>query len=223
MIITIKIEIVMGLLKGEENVLFEGDYVTIKEKIFKRCNGQGIRTIELIDVYTLVAQLDIAFEDIDWLIASDLCVEIPRAIKGTPHCSFKSMPKISDLQVCKEFMNDKELFCKNHCEGLAYYDYNKDIRQYIDRLMMCCYVSLSPELELAYNEYTKEHKTLNGSAIDFEYPWRLGAQGTTPLSKSNLDWKGIDSIVWSGSRSDGVCYGGLSNEYLASGGTDANC
>lgn len=195
----------MGLLKGVDDTLYDGDLTMIKEKIFKRCNGQGVGSLELIDVYTLVKQLEISFEDIDWLIEEGLCIEIPRAIKTVPYHSITTLPKISNLQTCKEFMNDKETFCKKHCDDVSYYDYGSHIRDYIDAAIMSCYLSLSPTLELEYGEYKKEHKTLKstsqrfadlvGSSIYTTRPssnlaWHIGNQGTSAIDggPSNFAW-----------------------------------
>ena len=178
----------MGLLKGEDNVLYEGDYNTIKDKIFKRCTRQGVDTLELIDVYTLVKQLEVSFEDIDWLIEEGLCIEIPRAIKVRPNYGITTFPKASDLQTCKEFMNDKELFCKKYCEDLAYYDYDNNFRDYIDGSIMSCWLSLSPSMVLEYEEYKKEHKLHAKFTTDFYDLYNgsrvsvCGNQGTSALS-----------------------------------------
>ena len=185
----------MGLLKGVDDALYDGDLTIIKDKIFKRCNGQGIGSLELIDVYTLVKQLEISFEDIDWLIEEGLCVEIPRAIKYNPHHSIKTLPKVSDLQTCKEFMNDKEMFCKKYCDDTSYYDYDSYVRDYIDHSIMSCYLSLAPSLELEYGEYKKEHKTLKRSFSDFVNSYGnsglcVNTQGTTAIEGSlcNFAW-----------------------------------
>ena len=198
----------MGLLKGVDDTLYDGDLTIIKDKIFKRCNGQGVGTLELIDVYTLVKQLEISFEDVDWLIEEGLCVEIPRAIKYNPHHSIKTLPKVSDLQICKEFMNDKEMFCKKHCGDLSYYDYDSCIRNYIDSAIMCCYLSLAPSLELEYGEYKKEHPTVKSTSQRFadlvgssiyttnrpssNLAWHVGNQGTTAIEGALISdsvWK----------------------------------
>lgn len=185
----------MGLLKGEDNVLYDGDLTMIKEKIFKRCNGQGVDTLELIDVYTIVKQLEVSFEDIDWLIGEGLCIEIPRAIKVRPNYGITTFPKVSDLQTCKEFMNDKELFCKKYCEDLAYYDYDSYVRDYIDGSIMSCWLSLSPSMVLEYSEYKKEHKTFKRSISDFANSYGssglyVNTQGTTAIEGSlrNFAW-----------------------------------
>lgn len=156
-----------SILDEIDDTLFSGDLTLIKDKIFKRCNGQNIGTLELIDVYTLVRQLEIPFSDIDWLIENGLCIEIPRAIKNVPSLKGATFgektpetifPKVSNLAVCKEYMEDKEQFCKEYCDGLVYYDYDDRTRNSIDRFIMCCYLSMTPEIEFEYSEYMKEHK-----------------------------------------------------------------
>lgn len=156
-----------SILDEIDDTLFSGDLKIIKDKIFKRCNGQNIKTCELIDVYTLVKQLEIDFHEIDWLIENGFCIEIPRAIKHTPYLIGATMGskndgtkfiKTSNLDICKEYMQDKEAFCKKYCDELSYFDHDAKARDMIDRTIMCCYLSMTPEIEFEYTEYMDEHK-----------------------------------------------------------------
>ena len=199
-----------SILDNIDSTLYNGDLTLIKEKIFKRCNGQGIPTIELIDVYMLVRQLDIPFSDIDWFIENGMCIEIPRAIKNVPSLKGSTFfsertpesafPKVSNLALCKEYMEDKEQFCKDYCEDLIYYNYSINTRDHIDRNVMSCYLSFSPEIEFEYETYKKEHKVKTSTTFDDQLSswWkpRKSSKISSDLASKLSDYNGIGNIVY---------------------------
>lgn len=217
-----------SILDEIDDTLFSGDLKIIKDKIFKRLNGQNIKTCELIDVYTLIRQLEIDFHEIDWLIENGLCIEIPRAIKSLPSLIGATIGakndgtkfiKTSNLDMCKEYIQDKEAFCKKYCGDLSYFDYDSKTRDMIDRTVMCCYLSMTPEIEFEYIEYMNEHtpavKTDWSDLFGQLSSGNISVNRYTPRHYDNTGWidtHAIDTCAISACNSaSNLASGGLSN------------
>ena len=145
-----------SILGNISSTLYDGDLKIIKNNLFKKLKAENILSCELLDVYTCIKKLEISFSDIDWMIENKLCIEIPRVISGgclLADYKNEKYLKVSNLQYCKEFIENKELFCQKYFDNICYYDYCYNVRDTIDKTIMCCYISFCPEIELDYKDY----------------------------------------------------------------------
>lgn len=161
----------MASLLGDINsTLYDGDLKIIKNNLFKKLKAENILSCELLDVYTCVKKLEIPFSDIDWMIENKMCIEIPRVITGscllTDNKNEKYL-KVSNLKYCKEFIENKELFCQKYFDNTCYYDYCYNERDIIDKTIMCCYISFCPEIELDYKTYQQDNNSSKSITNDY--------------------------------------------------------
>ena len=155
----------MGLLKGQEDTLFEGDYNAIKEKIFNAMKtynnsvkaditfGSRIHS-KAISLYDLMMHSSLSIDDIKFMIDNEFCIantgeiyynEMPINISSEDSgCYVPNMPKLSTFEFCYDFITNKYSIVRD--DTVYFVPFN------CFRKLLCCNVVLTNEL---YNEYLK--------------------------------------------------------------------
>ena len=152
----------MGLLKGQDQTLIEGDYNVIKEKIFnamKTCNSVMTDTIsrnnifsKAISLYDLLMYSSLSADDIKFMIDNEFCIantgeiyynEMPINISSEDSGYYvPNMPKLSTFEFCYNFITNKYSIVRN--DIIYFVPFN------CFRKLLCCDIVLTNKL---YNEY----------------------------------------------------------------------
>ena len=152
----------MGLLKGQEDTLFEGSYNVIKEKIFnamKTYNNANTGSIfgnrmysKAISLYDLLMYSSLSVDDIKFMIDNEFCIantgeiyynEMPINMSSEDSGYYvPNMPKLSTFEFCYDFITNKYSIVRD--DTVYFVPFN------CFRKLLCCDIVLTNKL---YNEY----------------------------------------------------------------------
>ena len=216
----------MGLLKGQEDTLFEGSYNAIKEKIFnamKTYNSVMNRTIfgnctypKAISLYDLLMHSSLSIDDIKFMIDNEFCIantgeiyynEMPINISSQDSgCYVPNMPKLSTFDFCYDFITNKYSIIRD--DTIYFVPFN------CFKKLLCCDIVLTNKL---YNEYLEfigmKNPVDTGTSVGTNnHGNSIYPKTTTPGLSNNFAWPSIyydPTLLSSGGYSS--CANNLSN------------
>lgn len=196
----------MGLLKGQEDTLFEGSYNVIKEKIFNAMKAYNSVNTDItfgnriyskaISLYDLLMHSSLSIDDIKFMIDNEFCIantgeiyynEMQINISSEDSGYYvPNMPKLSTFEFCYDFITNKYSIVRD--DTVYFVPFN------CFRKLLCCNVVLTNKL---YNEYLEFIGVKNAADSDLppigldNYRNSIYPKTTTPDILSAYSWPSI--------------------------------